>query len=324
MRPLALHLEMEAYSPGVLDLLEAHMELREARPRAADELKVALADASFDTLIITLGLFISDDVMESCPTLRWIVTPTTGLDHIDLEAAQRRNINVVSLGDAKTKITNVTATAELTWGLLLAVARRIPLAHYAVSSGQWDRRRFLGVELANKTLGIVGAGRLGRMVAQYGLAFNMDVIAHDIDPSALAELPPAVTAVSADELVEHSHVVTMHLSLSGATTNWLDASRIARLTSGAIVINTARGELVDEAALAAALECGRIGGVGVDVLANEREWGGRTAENPLLAALQAGCNIVTTPHIGGYAVDAIAQTREVIVRRFLKLRFGWY
>jgi D-3-phosphoglycerate dehydrogenase len=321
MRPFALHLELEAYPAQLVAHLEQYMEVRGARPESPDDLRAALAEAPFDTLIVTLGLRIDESVMTSCPTLRWIVTPTTGLDHVDLEAAHRYNVRVVSLRDTKAQITQVSATAELAWGLLLAVARGIPSAHAAVSAGHWDRREFLGVELAGRTLGVAGAGRLGRMVAQYGLAFGMKVIAHDTDPSAFALLPSAVRPVTADELIESSHVLSLHLPLDESTINWLDASRIERLAPGAIVINTARGQLLDEEALASALASGRIRGVGVDVLGDDSTWDGQTVRTPLIAALEAGHNVVATPHIGGYGVDAVAHTREVITRRFLELRF---
>lgn len=322
MKPLALHLEMEMYPAGLIAELEQYMEVREARARTVQDLRASLAAAPFDTLIVTLGLRIDADVMAVCPTLRWIVTPTTGLDHIDLESAGRSGISVVSLHETRTQIAGVSATAELTWGLLLAVARRIPSAHASVSEGGWDRRGFLGIDLAGRTLGIAGAGRLGRMVAQYGLAFGMEVLAHDVNPPALALLPHAVRPVSADELIERSQVLTLHLPLDQTTTQWLDNDRIGRLPADAIVINTARGQLVDEHALAAALARGHIYGVGVDVIGDDSTWDGRAAFTPLLAALNAGFNVVATPHIGGYASVAVAHTRKVVVKRFIEMRFG--
>ena len=179
--------------------------------------------------------------------------------------------------------------------------------------GNWDRRRFLGTQLSGKTLGVVGFGRLGQIVANYGTAFGMRVLAHDVthDEEALARV--GAEWVDVDDLLHHADVITLHLPLTDSTEGWLSKDRISQLKPTAFVINTARGELVDELALALALENGQVAGVAVDVLARDATWESVAGSSPLLGARRRGAPVVVTPHIGGYADTAIATTRQLVV-----------
>lgn len=311
-RPLALHLEHPAWPEDALATLEAHLELVRADADDAAGLAALLAEREYAVLFTRLGLAVDAATVAGCPTLRLVATPTTGLDHVDVAGLTDLGIDVVSLRDARERIVDVTATAEHTWALLLACVRRLPAASADVAGGGWHRRRFLGRELAGRTLGVVGHGRLGRRVAGYGVAFGMDVVATDVDPAALTELAPGVRAVDADELLGLADVVSLHLPLSDATRGWLSAERIARLRPGAIVVNTARGELVDDRALAEALEAGRLGGAALDVVADDGRWGERVEDDRLTRLAATRDDVVITPHVGGWAVDAVAATRRII------------
>jgi D-3-phosphoglycerate dehydrogenase len=311
-RPLALHLEADAWPADALATLESSFELVRADVEDPAEVAALLRQRPYTVLLTRLGLPIDATTVRDCPSLRLVATPTTGLDHLDLAGLSEAGITVVSLRDARERIVDVTATAEHTWALLLACARRLPSAVEDVAAGGWHRRRFLGRELAGATLGIVGHGRLGRRVAGYGRAFGMDVLVTDVDPAALTGLAPGVRAVSDDELLSGSDVVSLHLPLDERTRGWLSAERIARLRPGAIVVNTARGELVDDDALADALADGRLGGLALDVVADDGRWGERAPGDALTRLVATRDDVVITPHIGGWAADAVATTRRLL------------
>jgi len=311
-RPRALHLELDAYPPDAVERLRDALDLVDGRELAVAELATALRDGAHEVLFVRLGTPVSAATVADAPALRLIVTPTTGLDHLDVDGLRTAGVRVLSLRDARAAITGVHATAEHTWALLLACVRHVPRAHSDVAAGGWRRPLFLGTELSGRTIGIVGHGRLGRRVAGYARAFGMRVLVHDTDPAALRDLGDDTTAVDAETLLRGADVVSLHLPLDAATRGWLDAGRVALLKDGAFVVNTSRGEIVDETALAAALAGGQLGGVAVDVLADDATWGAETGSSPLLALLGTEANLVVTPHIGGWARDAVATTRRIV------------
>lgn len=307
-----LHLEHDAYPE---DALARWAELGVVVPATAgtvDELVAIARTVDPTILVVTVGVAIDARIFDAAPRLRCVVSPTTGLDHVDVGVAQERGIAVISLRDAMHAIEQVSATAEMTWALLLALVRRVPGATASVLGGTWQRELFRGDELRGRTLAVAGYGRLGRKVARYGLAFEMEVVVHDTDPAAVVDLPPGVRALGADDLVRAADVLSLHLPLTASTEGWLDRRRIGLLRPGALVVNTARGELVDEAALADAVRDGRVAGVAADVLHGDGRWEGRTGESPLLAAARDGHDVVVTPHIGGLATAAIHHTRRVV------------
>jgi D-3-phosphoglycerate dehydrogenase len=268
--------------------------------------------ADCEALMVRLGCNIGEPLIARAPKLRYILTATTGLDHIDLDAARRASVRVISLRDCQHAIMDVSATAEHTFGLMLALLRGTPAASAHVLAGGWDRDKFWGSQLKGKCLGIVGHGRIGAMVAAYADAFGMTVVANDIRPERVAA--PA-KSVSLDELLGMADVVSLHVTATPENRHVIDLNAIARLRPGAVFINTARGSLVDEATLAEAVEAGRLLGVAVDVLEGEEHGG--TSRSPLLAAAQAGFNVLITPHIGGATREAIARTEIVLVQQFL-------
>jgi D-3-phosphoglycerate dehydrogenase / 2-oxoglutarate reductase len=269
-------------------------------------LRACLEDC--DVLMVRLGRYIDEDLMDMAPRLRFIVTATTGLDHIDRAAAAARGIRVISLRDCAQLISDVSATAEHAWGLLLALLRHTPAAHEHVLSGGWDRNQFWGSQLRGRRLGILGFGRIGRMVAGYGAAFGMDVVAHDRDPTVV--LHPA-TPGTLDDVVATADVLSVHVTADPANRHLLDDRLIRLMKPGSVFINTARGMIVNAAALADAIRRGRIAGAAVDVLEGEEHGG--TAGDPLLACARDGFNVLITPHIGGATLDAIAYTENAVV-----------
>lgn len=266
-----------------------------------------------DVLVVRLGHFIGEDLMRRAPQLRFIVTATTGLDHIDEDRARAHGIRIISLRDCRGEIQDVSATAEHTWGLLLALIRRVPAATDHVLKGGWDRNRFWGSQLRGKRLGIIGYGRIGAMVAGYGAAFGMTVGAYDRDASTVR--PPA-RFVSLDDLMSTSDVISVHITSGPENRHFVDGPLLAKAKPGAFLLNTARGAVVDGAAAAEGVVSGRLAGVAVDVLEGEEHQA--IASDPLLACARAGHNVLVTPHIGGATRESIARAEMAVIQELAR------
>lgn len=314
-----LNVEPLRYGGPLRDLLGTAGEVDYAEVADEAALLEALAGAPYEALFTRLGLAVGAPALAACPTLRWVVTPTTGVDHLDLHALEAAGVRVVSLRGETGFLRAVRSTAEHTWALLLALVRRLPAAHGDVLAGGWRREPFLASELQGKRLGLVGVGRLGGMVAAYGAAFRMRVCGFERDPAALAAAEAPVEAVSLEELLRTSDVVSLHLPLNGETVGFLGARRLGAMKPGALLVNTARGELVEEAALLEALESGRLGGAALDVLCGDGIWAGRVPDpHPLVDYARRRENLILTPHVGGYGRDSIAATRRFVTQKFLE------
>jgi D-3-phosphoglycerate dehydrogenase len=266
---------------------EIELSVCAGRPR--EELERALAGAS--ALIVRSETRVTADLLARAPQLRVIARAGTGVDNIDVPAATRRGIAVMNAPGA-----NTVSAAEHTLGLLLALVRRIPWAAQAMWRGEWDRKRFEGTELRGKTMGIVGLGRIGGHVARLARAFGMPVVGHDpyLPPDRAAELE--VRLLPLDELLRQADVVTLHVAHTEQTHHLINAERLRLMKPTAVLVNTARGELVDEAALAAAVAEGRIAGAAIDVFATEP----LPAESPLRRLDR----VILTPHLAASTAEA--------------------
>lgn len=302
-----LNLEPENYSPEARAILERLGEVREG-PLTRDALLDALPDVN--VLIVRLAHQIDAEVLAAAPRLRAIVSATTGLDHIDLKAAAARGVTVLSLRGETEFLRSIPATAEHTWALLLALVRHIPQAFASVVAGEWDRDRFKGHDLAGKRLGILGLGRIGEKIARYGQAFGMTVAAYD---PYRKDWPAGVRRfASMPELLANSEVLSVHVPLNEETVHLLGTDELALLPRGALLVNTARGQVLDEGALLAALESGHLAGAALDVLWDER---GGVAASPLVAYARRHDNLLITPHIGGATYESMAATEIFMARK---------
>jgi len=258
------------------------------RPLGGEELIHFTGSA--DALVCNVTDRVDGAVLEACPSLRVVANVGVGVDNIDLETARRLRIWVTNTPDVLTE-----ATADLTWALILAVTRRVVAGDRLVRSGtpwQWRPDFFLGVGLQGKTIGVVGMGRIGRAVARRASAFGATVRYHDRAPAL--DAAGATFVADLDELLVQSDIVTLHCPLSEETRHLLDERRLNLLPRGAFVVNTSRGPVLDEAALAAALETGHLGGAALDVY--ERE----PAVHPRLIGRD---DIVLLPHIGSATLE---------------------
>lgn len=240
---------------------------------------------------------VTDAVLAAGP-LRAVVKYGSGLDNIDLGAAERRGVEVAS-----TPGTNARAVAELTIGLMLALARHITFHDRSAREGSWQRRT--GVELSGRRLGIVGYGEVGRRVASIARSLGMEVVAHD---PYVAEAE--IRLVGLERLLETSHVVSLHAPLTETTHHLIDVRALERMRPGALLVNTARGGLVDEEALTRALASGRLGGAAVDDVVGE------TIADPPLLGLDS---FIASPHAGAASLEAVERTGVAAVEELLVL-----
>jgi D-3-phosphoglycerate dehydrogenase len=244
----------------------------------------------YDALVVRSQTKVTDDVLAAGERLRVVGRAGTGVDNIDLDAATRRGILVVNA-----PASNSVAVAELTIGLLLGLARQIPQAHISLAGGKWERGKFMGTEVRGKTLGLLGLGRIGAEVARRARALEMRLLAYDpfISEERAAQL--GVQPVSFEELLRQSDVISVHVPLTESNRNMLNAERLNQMRKGAWIINCARGGIIDEDALADALDAGQIGAAALDVWAKEPPTG-----SPLLGKP----HVIALPHLGASTEEA--------------------
>lgn len=318
MKPSALIIEAEFYPPDLLHQLETKVSIVKSSAITQDQLRSQLLLNNTEILFCGLGINIDESLLGQVTNIKYVVSPATGINHLDIDYLNLRNIKLIYLGDFSKKISNVFSTAELTWSLLLAVIRKIIPAHASVLSGSFDRGPFLGFDLAGRTLGIIGCGRLGHRVAEYGLAFGMRVVVCDINKAKTANLKDGISAASLDQLLAVSDVISIHVPLTEQTHQLIADSEISKMKNGAVLINTSRGEVVDEPAIVEALKSGKLYGVGVDVLVGENADDFSSADSPLVVAASQNLNAVVSPHIGGWTMQAVATTRSLVVEELLR------
>lgn len=276
------------------------------------EKTVALREANI--LVIGLSLIIDKKFIDDMPALKLIASPTTGLNHIDVKYAEEKGIKIISLRGHTDFLQTITSTAEHAWGMLLGLARNIPWAYESVKDNGWDRMAWRGHELKGKTLGIVGLGRLGKMLARYGNAFGMNVIS--ADPNLTSEEMRKFGAEKADlkKLVSSSDVVTLHVLLNDDVYNLIKEDDLRTMKKNAYLINTARAELIEKGALYKALKNKWIAGAAIDVLWDEKPDGSHLKKDPLWKYSRKNSNLLISPHIGGAAYEAMYATQEYIAK----------
>ncbi len=279
----------EIAESGLQILRDAGHDVEVRLGLSPDELREAVADAS--AIVVRSGTKVDAGVIDAAPRLQVIGRAGIGVDNIDLEAATRRGIVVVNAPQS-----NTLSAAEHTMALMLALCRHIPEADRSMHAGEWKRSAFVGVELADKTLGIIGLGRIGSLVAQRSLAFGMRLLAYDPYVSSDRARQMSVELVSLEELCRRADVITIHLPKTPETVGLINKERIALMKPSVLIVNTARGEIVDESALASALHEGRIAGAAIDVYSKEPPG----PDHPLLTAP----NTILTPHLGATTAEA--------------------
>ncbi len=274
----------------------------------------------YDAFYLTLGLLLREGLIRRCPRLKLVVAGSTGTDHIDCDALKELGIDLLSLKYDTEFLSKVSATAEQAWALMLAVIRHVPAAFDSVKRGEWDRTKFRGTQLRGKTFGILGYGRLGRIIQDFALGFHMRVLANDVKDF---EPAPGVEKVDLETLLQESDVLSIHIHLTPENYHFMNRERIFKMKKGAVLINTARGACVDEAALIEALEREHLAGAGVDVL--ENEWEMDIARHLMARYARTHENLVISPHLAGATYESMNMSTEFCMhklKRVIAERFG--
>ena len=278
----------EELSPATIAVLGDQFEIRHCDGANRAELLPALASAN--AVLVRSATKMDAEAIAAAPNLKVIARAGVGLDNVDIPAATAAKVLVVNAPTS-----NIVSAAELAVSLLLAVARNVVPANLALKNGQWKRSQFGGVELQGKTVGIIGMGKIGMLVAQRLAGFDMKFVAYDPYVKSAPSGGPEIKMVSLDELLGASDFVTIHIPKTAETKGLIDSAALAKMKSTAFVINAARGGVLDEAALFDALTAGTIAGAGLDVYATEP-----CTDSPLFAL----DNVVATPHLGASTEEA--------------------
>lgn len=308
--------------------IEAHRYPEEARGILCEvgevtNLKLSHNDlqkliGDYHVLIVGIENSVGSSIIRCGKKLKIIATATTGLDHIDLNAAKKQDIKIISLKREKNFLKEIAGTAEFTFGLTLSLIRDIPRSFDRVKSYRWERKSSHGFELSGKNLGIIGFGRLGKLMAQYGHGFRMQILAYDpYIPSSEME-PFGVIPVSLEDLLKNADVVSLHAELSEETEEMIGKTELNLMKPSSVIINTARGQLIDETALLIALKEKKIAGAALDVLEDENKFDENFNNHPLVEYARTHSNLLITPHIAGMAFDSVYKTRIFITKKIVQ------
>ncbi|MCT9138312.1 hydroxyacid dehydrogenase [Streptomyces violarus] len=301
IRPIVL--VADPLSPVALAALGSDVEVRHCDGTDRPALLAAVERA--DALLVRSATRVDAEVLDAASRLRFIGRAGVGLDNVDVPYATLRGVAVVNAPAA-----NVVSAAEMTCALILASARRLLPAATALRRGRWERPRFTGVELSGKTLGVIGLGRIGTLVAERMAAFGMDIVAHD--PHREGGCPDGIKLLSLEELLHRADVVTVHLPKNAETTGLIGRAELAAMKPTAVLVNVARGGIVDEQALHAALVSGQISGAALDVFDREP-----CTESPLFEL----DNVTPTPHLGASTSEAQDRAGVTVVKAALQALF---
>ncbi|KQQ94658.1 3-phosphoglycerate dehydrogenase [Leifsonia sp. Leaf325] len=292
----------EILSPATIDALGPDFDVRQVDGTDRPALFAALADAN--AILVRSATQVDAEAIAAAPKLQVIARAGVGLDNVDIKAATSAGVMVVNAPTS-----NIISAAELTVGHILSLARHIPAAHNALAQGQWKRSAYTGTELYEKTVGIIGLGRIGALITARLQAFGTNVIAYDPYITSARAQQLGVQPVSLDELLEQSDFITIHMPKTPETTGMISTEQLKKMKKTAYVVNVARGGLIDEAALHEALVAGEIAGAGLDVFVSEPP-----KDSPLLALP----NVVVTPHLGA-STDEAQEKAGVSVAKSVRL-----
>jgi D-3-phosphoglycerate dehydrogenase len=295
-----------------VDLLENTDGLKVSSPGklSAEELLAQVGEAN--ALVIRSGVKITREVFAAAPNLKAIARAGVGVDNVDLEAASEYGVVVMNTPGG-----NTISTAEHTFGLMLALARHLPQGDASLKAGRWDRKKYVGVELKGKTLGLLGFGRIGQAVAKRALAFEMRVLAYDPFLDDAFFLGHSVERVSVDELYQQSDFISLHAPLTDDTRGMINQATIALMKEGVRIINAARGALINDDDLAEAIKSGKVVGAALDVYVEEPP----NSDHPLIGL----DNVIDTPHLAASTSDAqitvAVEAAELIANALLHNQF---
>ena len=303
--------EPNSFSQKGLDYVRDFAQLTAKTMSQSEFEKIA---PQFDVVLVRFNTKVGSNIFGKESNIRTIISPTTGLDHIDIKSAKLNDIKVFHLRGEKRFLKGVSGTAELSIGLMLSVMRKIPQSFSAVKSGIWEAGPFRGNEVAGKTLGIIGFGRLGSKVSRTAVALGMKVIAYD---PYISRFPAGVEAKNTQlDLFNEADIISLHVPLNENTLHMISFDEINQMKQGVVLINTSRGAVVSSVALINGLETGKIVAAGLDVLESESLIVSKG--NSLIEYSKENDNLLITSHIGGATYESVEKTDMFILNKYLK------
>ena len=265
-----------------------------------------------DAAVVGLEIKFNKSLLDKAPHLKLIGSRTTQLRYLDLAECLRRNIKVVNIKAESSVLKKTFSTAEETMALIFSVTRCLPWAFESVKKGNWERKKYGGIELMDKTIGLVGFGRLGRMVAKYSQAFGMHILAYDPYISNTTMKSFGVKKTTLEKIFKGSDIISLHCVYDDKTLGMIREGHFKSMKRTAFLINTARGEITDESALLKALKNKWLAGAAIDTLANEAPDGSHLINNPLIVYAKTHENLLILPHLGGATREATERTQIYI------------
>lgn len=305
--------EMHPSLPALLHHIGVAMDYQPSLTAA--EVPAALAARPYEGLVVRSKLRVTADLLAHGPQLRYVARAGAGTDNIDEAAMAAAGVTLLNAPEG-----NRDAVGEFAVGLLLALLRNIARADHEVRQGQWQREANRGTEIGGKTIGLLGYGHMGRAFAQRLGAFGCTVLAHDIDPAVSTD--GHATLVPLAELQARADVLSLHIPYSAANHHYVNEAFLAGFVQPIWLMNTARGEVVDQAALVAALQAGTVRGAALDVLDNEKLSTLSPAQQATFDYLKTAANVVLTPHVGGWSFESYARINEVLTEKIRAFRAG--
>ena len=270
--------------------------------------------SKYDAVLIRFNTKVSSDLLNKKSNLKAIISPTTGLDHIDITAAKNNGVQVFHLYGEKKFLKTISGTAELTIGLMISILRKIPQSFDSVKEGIWDAGLFRGNELSGKTLGIIGCGRLGTKVSRAAIALGMKVVSFD---PFISRFPAGVISKrSQSEVFLEADIVSLHVPLLPETIHLIGEDEINQMKNGVVIINTSRGAIIESQSLISGLKKGKVSSAAVDVIENEHS--SLRKDHPFIKYAKKYDNLIITPHIGGATFESVENTDLFILRKFEK------
>ena len=285
------------------EAVETLREVGDVDCREPDQTVLLDVIDQYDAVWVHTHVKTNREVFDRAKRLKVVNTASTGTDHIDKEEAARRGIRVLSITRDYALLDTFTATAECAWMLMLACHRHLRGAVRHVLEGGWKLEQYSGRQLSERTLGVLGVGRLGKMTVEYGKAFRMRVLGCDKLPFNINGVDP----VDFDSLLRESDAISIHIHLAPENFHLFNAETFANMKNGAVLVNTSRGDIIEEEALIAALESGKLAAFGADVIHDE--WRADMRESPLVQYAEKHENVVITPHIGGATDKSVRDAR---------------
>tara|TARA_Y100001935_G_scaffold254549_1_gene263956 strand:+ start:12962 stop:13915 length:954 start_codon:yes stop_codon:yes gene_type:complete len=307
-----LNLEPNGFSSHANKILKSFSVIKKgplSRKKLIGELE------NYDALIVRLSHKIDKQIIDAGRNLKVISSATTGLDHIDLKYAHEKNIKVLSLQGEYKFLNEVHATAEHTWALILALTRKICSSYESVKNNQWDRDNYKGTELKNSTLGIVGFGRIGKKISNYAIAFGMNVVV--FNDKKIASNNKIIQERSLSRLLKKSDVLSIHVPLSDTTRNMFSMPQFKMMKKNSIIINTSRGEIINEIDLINAIKNKIIHGAALDVIHNESKFMSNI-NSEIIDFAKTNDRVVITPHIGGATYESMEKTEIFMANKLLE------